>query len=129
MSDGTRKHYDESFRTYLVGEIESGNLSIAEASREYGVPRTGIKHWLSEYGRFRPKRDVMEVVMKSEKDRIAELEKALAEAHLKNRAYEELLKQAEAKFGKGIKKNSGSPSSASSSGKGGASKKSAKHSG
>lgn len=47
-----------------------------------------MQQWLEEYGRFKLKR---EVVMKSEQDKIAALEKALADAHLKLRVYDELM--------------------------------------
>ena len=39
-----------------------------------GTSVTMVQKWLEEYGRFKPKRDVVEVVMKSEQDKIAALE-------------------------------------------------------
>lgn len=112
-----RKH-SESFRREVVREIESGRASIAETSKEYGVGKSSIKLWLSEYGRFRPKRSIMEVVMKSEKEKIAELEKALAEAHLKLRVYDEMLNQASKLCKMDLKKKFGSAQSGSLSEKG-----------
>lgn len=99
-----RKLYNESLRRSVVKEIESGEISLADASRRYGLTKTSIHLWMQEYGAFRPKREVVEVVMKSEEDKIRELEKALSEAHLKIRAYEELLKIAERQYGGGLKK-------------------------
>lgn len=87
-----RKSYSQSFKRAVVNEIENG------------IGKADIRLWLEEYGRFRPKRDIVEVVMKSEKERIAELEKALAEAHLKNRAYEEVIKIADKKYKTDLKK-------------------------
>lgn len=107
----TRKITGESFRRAVVREVEGGDLSLSEAATRYGVTKGAIKHWLIEYGTYRPKRDVVEVVMKSEEDKIRELEKALSEAHLKIRAYEELLKIADKKYGGSLKKNTGTKSS------------------
>ena len=111
-----RKSFSESFKEAVVAEIESGNMSQAEASREYGVPKSHLYIWLKEYGRFRPQRDVLEVVMKSEKERIAELEKALADAHLKLRVSEEIIKVAGKKYKVDLKKSFG-PSQCDDSGK------------
>jgi transposase-like protein len=105
--DRIRREYDESFRRYVVEELESGALSLADCSKEYGVAKSLLKTWAKEYGRFRPERSVVEVIMKSEKEKIAELEKALSAAHLKNLAYEELIKIANKKYKTDIKKNFG----------------------
>jgi transposase-like protein len=118
--------YDESFRRYVVKEIEAGGLSQADAARQYGITKGLVKIWLEEYGKFRPKRDIVEVVMKSEQDKIQELERALSEAHLKIRAYEELLKVAEKKYGGDLKKNTGTRLSGHSEKKGGQLKKGVK---
>lgn len=105
--DRIRRSYDEGFRRYIVGEIENGRFSRAEAAKEYGLTKTAIKHWLEDYGRFCPKHSVVEVVMKSEQEKIAELEKALAEAHLKIRVYDEILNLAGRKYKVDLKKTFG----------------------
>jgi transposase-like protein len=120
------KRYDETFRRYVVKEIEDGELSQADAARQYGISKGLVRIWLEEYGRYRPKRDVVEVVMKSEQEKIQELEKALSEAHLKIRTYEELLKIAEKNNGGSLKKNTGTMSSGPSGKKAGQLKKPAK---
>lgn len=108
-----RRVYSEEIRRHIVAEIESGELSIADAAKEYGAGKSLVQLWLKEYGKFRPKRDVVEVVMKSEKERIAELEKALADAHLKIRVYDEILNQAGKKYKTDLKKTFGLAPSAS----------------
>lgn len=113
--DNTRRSYEESLKRSIVEEIEEGEQSIMAASREYGISKSLIKLWLSEYGKYRPKRSVVEVVMKSEKDRITELEKALADATLKARIYEELVNQASKALKVDIKKTFGTGLSESSS--------------
>jgi transposase-like protein len=104
---GNITRYSEELRKRIVQEIESGELSIAAASKEYGAPKASIKNWLSDYGRFKAKRNIVEVVMKSEKERIAELEKALADAHLKMRVYDEILSLAGKKYKVDLKKTFG----------------------
>lgn len=109
-----RRSYDEEFKRHLVSEVESGEMSQVDVSKEYGVSKTLVKLWLTEYGRFRPKRDVVEIVMKSEKEKIAELEKALAEAHLKLRVYDEIMNIAGKKYKVDLKKTFGTSQSVSS---------------
>ena len=114
MGTGTFTRFDEALKIRIVEEVESGRLSIAEARHEYGASKGAIKFWLEEYGRFKPKRSVVEVVMKSEKERIAELEKALADAHLKMRIYDEIINLAGKKYKVDLKKTFGTPPSATS---------------
>lgn len=114
MEVGRMRLYEEALKVKIVEEVESGGLSITGASREYGVPKASIKHWLSDYGRFKAKRSIVEVVMKSEKERIAELEKALADAHLKMRVYDEIINLAGKKYKVDLKKTFGTQPSDSS---------------
>lgn len=123
-----RRLFDEELKVRIVEEIESGQLSRVEAARELGTSKASIKQWLEEYGRFRPRHDILEVVMKSEKERIAELEKALADAHLKNRVYEEIIDLAGKKYKTNLKKTFGTAQSESSKGGGSKSKRSAQRS-
>lgn len=97
-------HYSAELKQRLVEEIEGGQLSIREAARDAQTTVAMIQVWLREYGRFQPKRDIVEVVMKSEQDRIAALEKALAEAHLKLVVYDELITQANKRYKTDLKK-------------------------
>lgn len=110
MERGRATHrYSEELKRGIVEEIEGGHLSVRDAARDTRAGVTQIQKWLEEYGRFKPKRDVVEVVMKSEKDKISELEKALAEAHLKIRVYDELISQANKRYKTDLKKSFGSP--------------------
>lgn len=111
MERGMMKRFSEELKVYIVGEVESGNVSLAAASKEYGVPKTTVKNWLKEYGRFKPQKSVMEIVMKSELERIAELEKALSDAHLKMRVYDEIINLAGKKYKVDLKKTFGTQQS------------------
>ena len=121
--DNARKSFQEALKRSIVGEIEEGQLSIADASREYGISKCMIGLWLREYGKYRPQKNIVEVVMKSEKERITELEKALSDATLKARVYEELIKQADKALKIDIKKTFGTGLSEISNGKGEKSRK------
>lgn len=110
MSNARMTHrYSEELKRCIVQEIESGQMSVRDASKSTQAGVGQVQKWLDEYGRFKPKRDVVEVVMKSEKDKIAELEKALAEAHLKIRVYDELIAQASKRYKTDLKKSIGIP--------------------
>lgn len=99
--------YSTELKQRLVAEVEAGHLSLREAARDAQTTVTMIQKWLEEYGRYQPKRDRVEVVMKSEQDRIAALEKALAEAHLTLQVYDELIHQANKRFKTDLKKTFG----------------------
>ena len=91
----------------IVEELESGQLSMREAAARGHTSVTRVKQWLEEYGRYQPKRDIVEVIMKSEEERIAALEKALAEAHLKLLVHEEIINLASKKYKVDLKKTFG----------------------
>lgn len=101
--------YSAELKQRLVAEIEAGHLSIREAARDAQTTVTLMHQWLEEYGRFKPKRDIVEVVMKSEQDKITALEKALADAHLKLVVYDELITQANRLYKTDLKKSFGTP--------------------
>jgi len=88
----------------LVEEIGGGRLSMREAARDAHTTVAMVQVWLREYGRFQPKRNIVEVVMKAEQDRIAALKKALAEAHLRLQVYDELITQANKRYKTDLKK-------------------------
>ena len=99
-----KRQYSPELKQRIVDEVEAGRLSIREAARDTQATVPMVQKWLAEYGRYRPKRDIVEVVMKSEQERIAALEKALAEAHLQLHVYDELLTQADKKYQLDLKK-------------------------
>jgi len=105
--------FSEALKQRLVADIEAGHLSLREAARDAQTSVARIQTWLDEYGRYRPKRDIVEVVMRSEQAQIAALEKALAEAHLQLKVYDTLIAQANQHYGTDLKKSFGTPPSGS----------------
>jgi transposase-like protein len=103
----SRRQFSPELKQRIVEELEAGHLSVREAARTVQTSAAMVHHWLEEFGRYRPKRNVVEVVMKSEQDRIAALEKALAEAHLTLQVYDELITQANRLYKTDLKKSFG----------------------
>lgn len=102
-----QRRYSPELKQRIVEEVEAGHLSLREAAHDAQTTVTMIQKWLDEYGRYKPKRDIVEVVMKSEQERIAALEKALAEAHLQLQVYDELITQANRRYKTDLKKSFG----------------------
>jgi transposase-like protein len=103
----SRRQFSPELKQRIVEELEAGHLSVREAARTVQTSAAMVHHWLEEFGRYKPKRDVVEVVMKSEQERIAALEKALAEAHLTLQVYDELITQANRRYKTDLKKSFG----------------------
>lgn len=97
----------------MVEELESGQLSLREAAARGHTTVSRIQLWLKEYGKYQPKRDIVEVVMKSEEEKIAALEKALADAHLKLLVHEKIIEVASKKYKVDLKKTFGPQASSS----------------
>ena len=102
-------HYSPELKQRLVAELEAGQLTLREAAQDARTTVAMVRTWLDEYGQYKPKRDVVEVVMRSEQERIAALERALAEAHLKLQVYDELITQANKRYKTDLKKSFGTP--------------------
>jgi hypothetical protein len=81
--------YSSELKQRLVEEIGARQPSLRDAHTSVAM----VQVWLREYGQFQPKRDIIKVVIKREQDRIAGLKKALAEAHLKLKVYDQLITQ------------------------------------
>lgn len=80
--------YSESLKRQIVSEIESGTVSVREASEHYGVKhRRTITGWCRQYGSRVAPTKIVRVMMKDEQERIKELERALVDEQLKNRVY------------------------------------------
>jgi transposase-like protein len=84
--------YGEAFKQQVVSEVESGKFSSPfAAARAYGIKGAGtINYWLRRYGRtdLMPRRITITTMneqdeKKALKERVRQLEKALADAHMK----------------------------------------------
>ena len=103
----SRRQFSPELKQRIVEDLEAGHLSVREAARTVQTSAAMVHQWLEEFGRYRPKRNVVEVVMKSEQERIAALEKALADAQLKLQVYDALITQANKRYKTDLKKSFG----------------------
>ncbi len=99
------RRYSEAMKRQVVIEYESGCSSTRELLLEYDIKsKASIYLWRKKYGKRSYKTKVVRVIMKSEQERIRELEKMVAELALKNRANELLIRVYEEDYGEEIKK-------------------------
>lgn len=105
-----------------MGLIESGNLSLTAASREYLVSTTSLYRWIHRYSTYN-KKGIVLVVDKdthSEKinqlqQRIAELEQAVGHKQMQIDYYEKFVELASEQVGEDLKKKYGTAASSGSS--------------
>lgn len=90
------RRYSEGLKRQLVGELESGQLTVREAMSHYDIPcRRTINYWRQAYGKVSRKTRVVRVIMKSELEKIRELESAFAEERLRSRLFAAQLEEYE----------------------------------
>ncbi|MDX2248157.1 MAG: transposase [Bacteroidia bacterium] len=124
----TRKneYYSETFKTEVVKQIESGKLSVLEASREYAIGGSmTVYRWVNKYGTKSTEMKRSEKKEKPEEVLAAELRarelsaevtalKRLREfERLRSESYLQMIKRAEEKFQLPIEKKSGAKRSKS----------------
>ncbi len=113
MNQRIIKHYSNAFKRHVVDQIESGQLSIAQARRRYNIGGSStIYRWLNNFGTTQHTCKIMRIQTPDEVDQLKdlqrqkqELESALAQAHLKILALESTLKVAQDHYGVDLKKN------------------------
>lgn len=100
--------YSEAFKMQVVEEITSGKFTgINAASRAYGIKgATTVRNWLKKYGHSEvmPKKITINTVeeideKKQLQKRVKQLEKALADAYMKNLLSETYFEVACERFG------------------------------
>lgn len=111
----SRRQYSEAFKCKVVREIESGLVTREGARRRYGIGGgTTVDLWCRKYGRFERLGATVIVNTAKERDetkelreRVRQLETALADEKLKTMALETLIEVAERELKVPIRKNSG----------------------
>jgi transposase-like protein len=96
MSNKMIKRYSEGLKRHVVEEVEGGKITQREAVRMYGVSSARVvNRWVHQYGKRNYATKIVRVTMKSESDRLKELEQALADQILTNRIMAAQLKSYE----------------------------------
>lgn len=111
------KRYSQAFKQQVVREYEAG-ASIRSLQQKYGIGGSDtVKRWIEQYGRsgYRSELVVIQSVddqleVKAMKQRIVDLEAALAESVLENRMLQTTLEVASQALDIDLKKNFGKKS-------------------
>jgi transposase-like protein len=109
------KQYSAAFKQQIVGQIERGEISVAEAQKRYDIGGSmTIPRWLKQHGKHHLLATVVRIEMAEERDRIKaleqtvrELEHALAQTQVKALALEAVIASVDEEYGIDAKKNSG----------------------
>ena len=106
--------YSESFKMQVIQEVSSGS-SISEVCRRYDIKGTQtVQTWIKKYGRQELLNTVIRVKMRSEDDKIKQLEAenkrlkiSLADAILVKEVLETLIEVVDEHYQTDVKKNFG----------------------
>ncbi len=111
---GGRQYFSESFKKFIVRQVETGKLNKEEAKYKYKIGgNSAVLNWCRKYGKsqhYQPKHydmskeNFLESVYKR---RIQELEKELSQAKLRVSYLECVIEVAEEDMGVQIEKKSG----------------------
>jgi len=78
--------YSEEVKRAVVHSVEELGMSVPEVCRHYKVKnRRTVYRWLQSYGNSRGPTKVVRLVMKSEQERIQELESLVAELSVRSK--------------------------------------------
>jgi transposase-like protein len=117
MKQEVIKRYSQAFKQQVVREYEAG-ASIYSLMQKYGIgSHRNVQRWVKQYGRsgYRSELVVIQTVedqveVKGMRERISELEAALAEHVLENRMLNMTLEVASKALALDLKKNFGKKS-------------------
>ena len=112
-TEKTFYYYSTAFKLKVISEIESGELSIEQARKIYNIGGSStITKWIKKFGRNHLLGKIVRIEMRDEIDQLkklqkekAELESALAKAHLKILSLETIIESAEEDLGIELKKS------------------------
>jgi transposase len=108
----SKRLYSEEFKRAQVKEYESGNLTVSEIGKLYGIAEALIYRWIQKFSTYN-KRNISIVEMKESssqkikelQDRIKELERAVGLKQLNIDFLEKMIELAQTELDVDIKKN------------------------
>jgi transposase-like protein len=71
------KRYSEAFKQQIVEEIESGQGTLQEVRRKYGLSVNTIQYWIKRMGKLGLLPNLIRVEKPDERDRIKDLERQI----------------------------------------------------
>jgi len=117
------QYYSETFKEAVVSRVMKSELSVLEASKEYGIGGSmTLYRWLDKYApewRETPEPIIASMSKESEESaaelsaKIESLQKLLAAERLRSEAYLQMIKLAEGRYKISIEKKSGAKRSKS----------------
>ena len=75
MKRNTVNRYSEAFKQQIVKEVESGQGSVQELRRKYGLSANTIQYWIKKVGKLDLLPKLIRVENPNEKDQIKELQR------------------------------------------------------
>lgn len=105
----TQRDYTLGFKLAVVAQVEKGDMTYKQAQQHYGIQgRSTVLVWLRKHGKLdwsTPLRHTrMSNVKETPAQQIKRLERALADATLKNDIMEDMLKQIDSECGRDYQK-------------------------
>jgi transposase-like protein len=77
MNSRIVKRYSEAFKQQIVEEIESGQGTLQEVRRKYGLSVNTIQYWIKRMGKLGLLPNLIRVEKPDERDRIKDLERQI----------------------------------------------------
>jgi len=74
-----RRIFSVEMKREIVKQIEDNKIGVSSVSREYGVQRSAVYHWLNKYSRTLKRGQVMVVEKESEQRKNEELRARIAD--------------------------------------------------
>ena len=111
-----KRFFSEPFKRELVNLFESGQYSVLQLEKLYGVANAVLYEWIYKYSTFNEKGyRVIEMKasttdkLKELENQVKELERLLGQKQIKVEYLEKLIELASSEYGIDIKKNSSTP--------------------
>lgn len=115
------RKYSEEFKRKLVEEYESGQMSVPQMERYYGVCNALLYRWIYKYSTYNEKnvrivemKDSQTNRVKELEEKVKELERAVGQKQIMIDYLEKMIDMAKETYSIDIKKNSNTPPSGGS---------------
>lgn len=115
------RRYTEEFKRRIVSEFESGQYSVLQLSRLYGIANSGIYGWIYKYSTFNEKgirivemKDSSSAKVKELEAKLREMERMVGQKQIQIEYLEKMIDIAKTDLDIDIKKNYGTPPSGGS---------------